>query len=98
MLDPGFLCPGDPPCRLARHRRRRAAPSAEGDAHPMSAQRQPAIAADCVFDGTAVHRDAAVVAEGAEIIALVPRADLPAAMPVATLPAGCWLPAAVTAS
>jgi N-acetylglucosamine-6-phosphate deacetylase len=31
------------------------------------------------------------VAEGAEIIALVPRADLPAAMPVATLPADCWL-------
>jgi N-acetylglucosamine-6-phosphate deacetylase len=57
----------------------------------MSAQRQHAIAADCVFDGTAVHRDAAVVAEGAEIIALAPRADLPAAMPVATLPAGCWL-------
>src|SRR5712671_6468906 len=91
MPDPGFLCPGDPPCRLARHRRRRAAPSAEGDAHPMSAQRQHAIAADRVFDGTAVHRNAAVVAEGAEIIALVPRADLPAAMPVATLPVGCWL-------
>src|SRR5712671_4260699 len=91
MPDPGFLCPGDPPCRLARHRRRRAAPSAEGDAHPMSAQRQHAIAADRVFDGTAVHRNAAVVAEGADIIALVPRADLPAAMPVATLPADCWL-------
>ncbi|HEX4557058.1 MAG TPA: N-acetylglucosamine-6-phosphate deacetylase [Xanthobacteraceae bacterium] len=57
----------------------------------MSTQRQHAIAADCVFDGTSVLRNAAIVAEGSEIVALVPHADLPAAMPVATLPADCWL-------
>ena len=50
----------------------------------MSTQRQHAIAAHFVFDGTSVHRNAAIVAEGAEIVALVPRVDLPAAMPVAT--------------
>jgi N-acetylglucosamine-6-phosphate deacetylase len=50
-----------------------------------------AIAADTVFDGGAVHHVHAVVVEGAEIVALLPRRDLPAALPVRDLPDGTWL-------
>src|SRR5882672_6749294 len=57
----------------------------------MNAPRQHAIAAACVFDGTVVHRNAAVVIDGPNIVALMPRADLPAAMPVHRLPDDCWL-------
>src|SRR6266849_6175034 len=57
----------------------------------MSRSGQHAIAADVVFDGTVVHRDAAVVIDGATIAALVPRADLPAGLPVQRLPDGAWL-------
>src|SRR5260370_31887813 len=57
----------------------------------MSRAGQPAIAADVVFDGAVVHRDAAVVIDGATIAALVPCADLPAGLPVQRLPDGCWL-------
>ena len=57
----------------------------------MRTSRQHAIAADCVFDGTVVHRDAAVVVDGPKIVALTPRADLPAGIPVRRLPDGCWL-------
>jgi len=57
----------------------------------MSRSGQHAIAADVVFDGAVVHRDAAVVIDGATIAALVPRADLPAGLPVQRLPDGCWL-------
>src|SRR5258706_10822495 len=57
----------------------------------MSTERQHAIAADHVFDGTVLHRDAAVVVDSQKIVALMPRAELPAAMPVETLPDGCWL-------
>src|SRR5438132_14755 len=57
----------------------------------MSRSGQHAIAADLVFDGAVVHRDAAVVTDGATIAALVPRADLPAGLPVQRLPDGCWL-------
>ena len=44
----------------------------------MSTQGRHAIAADCAFDGTVVHRNAAVVIDGPQIIALMPRADVPA--------------------
>ncbi|HLY45269.1 MAG TPA: N-acetylglucosamine-6-phosphate deacetylase [Stellaceae bacterium] len=50
-----------------------------------------AVAADIVFDGAAVHRDCAVVIAGADIVALVPRRELPAAIPVRDMPQGCWL-------
>ena len=50
-----------------------------------------AIAADHVFDGDVVHRNAAVVIDGDHIIAVAPRTDLPATMPVRTLPDGLWL-------
>jgi len=50
-----------------------------------------AIAASHVFDGSAVHRDRAVVVDGSRIAALVPRRDVPAGVPVAALPEGLWL-------
>lgn len=50
-----------------------------------------AVAADCVFDGTTVRRDYAVVIQGARIRSIVPRQDLPATIPVRDLPEGAWL-------
>ncbi len=50
-----------------------------------------AVAASCVFDGTAAHRDAAVVVIGERIESLVQRAELPANLPVYELPKGAWL-------
>jgi N-acetylglucosamine-6-phosphate deacetylase len=50
-----------------------------------------AIAASHVFDGSAVHRDCAVVIDGNRITALVPRGDVPAGVPAAALPEGLWL-------
>jgi N-acetylglucosamine-6-phosphate deacetylase len=57
----------------------------------MSASMQHAIAADCVFDGTTAHRNAAVVIDGARIAAVVPRGDLAPSIPARTLPEGAWL-------
>jgi N-acetylglucosamine-6-phosphate deacetylase len=57
----------------------------------MSAPRRHAIAADSVFDGAAVRRDAAVVIEGADIVGLIPRGELPAALPCQNMPPGAWL-------
>ena len=52
-----------------------------------------AVAADIVFDGAALHRDGAVVIEGADIAALVPRRDLPAGIPLRAMPPGPgWRP------
>jgi N-acetylglucosamine-6-phosphate deacetylase len=50
-----------------------------------------AVAADHIFDGTALHRNAAVVIQGQEIVGVVPRAELPRTTPVRALPAGAWL-------
>ena len=50
-----------------------------------------AIAASHVFDGSAVHRDRAVVVDGSRIAALVPRRDVPPGLSVAALPEGLWL-------
>ena len=50
-----------------------------------------AIAADTVFDGATVHRGCALIVEGTDIVALLPRGDLPTGMPVRTLPDGSWL-------
>ncbi len=57
----------------------------------MSDPAQHAVAASHVFDGTTVHRDAAVVIEGSRIMGLRPRADLPRTLAVETLPDGLWL-------
>lgn len=50
-----------------------------------------AIAASQVFDGSTVHKDAAVVIDGASIAAIVTRSELPTAMEVHELPEGIWL-------
>lgn len=50
-----------------------------------------AVAASRVFDGDAVHEDAAVLIDGDRIVAIVPRARIPATSVVRTLPDGAWL-------
>ena len=57
----------------------------------MKEGKRHAIAADIVFDGAALHRDGAVVIEGADIAALVPRRDLPPGIPLRAMPPGAWL-------
>src|SRR5262249_17906655 len=57
----------------------------------MSAPMQQAIVAECVFDGTTVRRNAAVVIEGPRIAAVVPRGELASSMPARILPEGLWL-------
>jgi len=54
----------------------------------MSAQR--AIAADRVFDGSVVHRDAAVLMDGVKVMAVMPRGELPAGTQVRAFD-GAWL-------
>jgi N-acetylglucosamine-6-phosphate deacetylase len=49
-----------------------------------------AVVADVVFDGTRLHRDAAVLIDGSQIAAIVSRKEI-AAVPVTTLPDGAWL-------
>jgi len=50
-----------------------------------------AIAADTVFDGTAERRHHAVVIDGSDIVAVVPRCELAPGLPVRDMPAGTWL-------
>jgi N-acetylglucosamine-6-phosphate deacetylase len=57
----------------------------------MTAPVLHAIAADHVFDGAVVRERTAVVVDGAGIVDLVPRADLPRTIPVRVLPDGAWL-------
>ena len=52
---------------------------------------QQALIADYVFDGTVVRSDLAVLIDGSQISALVPRNELPTSIPATTLPAGVWL-------
>jgi N-acetylglucosamine-6-phosphate deacetylase len=57
----------------------------------MSGSRHHAVAAQSVFDGNAVLRDSAVVIEGTQIVAVKPRREVPASMPMRTLPDDAWL-------
>src|SRR5437762_675632 len=57
----------------------------------MSKLNPHAIAADVVFDGAILHRDTAVVVEGATIVAVLPREDVPKNLPLCVLPDGAWL-------
>ena len=91
LPDPGLLCDDRAAGGAARHRSGPAAPSAKGHAHPMTGRKLHAVAADTVFDGAALHRDGAVVIEGADIAALVPRRDLPPGIPLRAMPPGAWL-------
>ena len=57
----------------------------------MNTSSRHAVAADHVFDGMVVHRNAAVVIEDGHVAGIVPRSDVPPAMTVRTLPDGAWL-------
>lgn len=57
----------------------------------MTSSQPHAIAADRVFDGIVVRERTAVIVDGSRIIALAPRADLPARASVHVLPEGVWL-------
>jgi N-acetylglucosamine-6-phosphate deacetylase len=57
----------------------------------MSEPTRHAVVASTVFDGEECRRDYAVVIEGAQIAALVPRHELPPSMPAIVLPEGAWL-------
>ena len=57
----------------------------------MSTATQHAIAADYVFDGAVVHRNAAVIIDGESIVAIAPREEVAVAMPMHVLPDGAWL-------
>jgi N-acetylglucosamine-6-phosphate deacetylase len=57
----------------------------------MSAGDEHAVVAGHVFDGLDVRRDAALVMRAAEVVAVVPRADLPVAMRRRELGEGVWL-------
>ncbi|MBV9969930.1 MAG: N-acetylglucosamine-6-phosphate deacetylase [Xanthobacteraceae bacterium] len=47
--------------------------------------------AESVFDGRTVHRQCAVAIDGDRIVGLLAHADVPAGMPMRTLPEGAWL-------
>ena len=57
----------------------------------MSAPDEHAVLAGTVFTGQYLHYDAAVVVRGPDIVAVVPRADLPPGMRRRELPEGTWL-------
>jgi N-acetylglucosamine-6-phosphate deacetylase len=57
----------------------------------MNSAKQHALAADHVFDGTTVRRDAAVLIDGTRIVDVVPRGEVPPSMAVRALGAGTWL-------
>jgi N-acetylglucosamine-6-phosphate deacetylase len=50
-----------------------------------------AVATGTLFDGARLHHDCAVLIDGPSIAAIIPRSDIPAGIPVQTLPEGAWL-------
>src|SRR5947207_9171901 len=91
MPDPKLVCIGDRPRREAWYRRRSTSAPEKNHPHPMITGSSHALAADHVFDGEILHRDAAVVIEGSRICSVTSRCDLPSGMPVRVMPAGTWL-------
>jgi N-acetylglucosamine-6-phosphate deacetylase len=57
----------------------------------MSGLHYHAVAAHSVFDGDAVLRDSAVIIDGAQVVAVTPRREVPPSMPVRSLPDEAWL-------
>ncbi len=57
----------------------------------MSEPHRYAVVASTVFDGEEYRRDCAVVIEGSKILGLVPRGELPPAIPATILSEGAWL-------
>ena len=57
----------------------------------MSCPHHHGVAADSIFDGSVVHKHAAVLVEGERIASVGPRRQLPEDVVVHELPTGCWL-------
>jgi N-acetylglucosamine-6-phosphate deacetylase len=57
----------------------------------MSRSQTHAVAAGHVFDGAVLQPGAAVVVDGAQIVSVVPRSQLPAGMSIRELPDGTWI-------
>jgi N-acetylglucosamine-6-phosphate deacetylase len=57
----------------------------------MNTRGQHAVAADFVFDGCTKHPNAAVVIDGSQVVAILPRLDLSLSLTVHNLPEGSWL-------
>ncbi|MBV9428806.1 MAG: N-acetylglucosamine-6-phosphate deacetylase [Bradyrhizobiaceae bacterium] len=57
----------------------------------MKEQARYALAADHVFDGTALHEDCAVLIDGGDIVQLVRRGEIPEKISAHELPSGAWL-------
>lgn len=57
----------------------------------MSVSSLHAIAADFIFDGATVHRDAAILINDSQIAAVAPRDELSASVEVFQAPKGAWL-------
>ena len=53
--------------------------------------RAHAVAAARLFDGISLHQDAAAIIEGACVVEIAPRTELPSGMPVRELADGLWL-------
>jgi N-acetylglucosamine-6-phosphate deacetylase len=50
-----------------------------------------AVAAARLFDGVSLHQDAAAIIEGASVVEIAPRTELPSGMPVRELAESLWL-------
>ncbi|MBV9152181.1 MAG: N-acetylglucosamine-6-phosphate deacetylase, partial [Alphaproteobacteria bacterium] len=57
----------------------------------MSTPQRYALVADAVFDGSTLRRGCALILEANGVVALAPRGDLPAGIPVHELPGDVWL-------
>ena len=57
----------------------------------MTNPRRYALAADTIFDGETLRRNWAVVVEGADIVAVLPRGELPGELSIAQMPKDVWL-------
>ena len=57
----------------------------------MNQPHRHAVVASTVFDGEECRRDCAVVIEGSKILGLLPRGELPPAIPATILAEGAWL-------
>src|SRR5271165_413863 len=57
----------------------------------MTVSTPHAILASTIFDGELCHGDCALIVEGADIVGVVPRGEVPASIPKRTLPDGAWL-------
>jgi N-acetylglucosamine-6-phosphate deacetylase len=57
----------------------------------MTGPQHHAVAAATIFDGVAMHRDSAVVMDGPDIVWIGPRSQVPANVPIHTMPGHTWL-------